>query len=362
MLTNYYVQGIAQNYLKNIAEPPKAFTVHPSFMRGLEPDEFYDGFTALHGLMRGLLSDIIQEPETFGMLLKECVEDDPKNPDYTNSNASFIRVPNLLLVLGVNSALTPDGVMQIEGQALSAAAKELKITNTPFLLGKLRDYGFVIEGLGKTVKPNDMITLTYPDCPSLTAALKAMAEALLAVNKGDIKKSKNFFYMLNSKLLANDKGKAPKLEIDDMLRTIEGEQRAAVRRLHDFAAQAAKPVIKMGGFMRNDWSCVYTANKSNRVLMTIHVNQDKVSAKLNLQHIGGYIDRLRGYSGGVLETIRSSGWDCGHCSEGCSGGFAFELDGQSYNKCRCGSFLFDRVAADTVTVYEEMLQMELESA
>jgi hypothetical protein len=63
-------------------------------------------------------------PSGFGMLLKESVGCNAKNTDCTNSNASFIRVPNLLLVFGAGGALQPGMPLELDGEKLLAAAKE----------------------------------------------------------------------------------------------------------------------------------------------------------------------------------------------------------------------------------------------
>lgn len=363
MGVNYYVQQIAGNYLKNVVNNEETMLkVNPSYFQGLEPEAFTDGFRALSALTRSLYAQIADDPTAFGMLLKENAEDNPKNADYTNSNASFIRVPNTLLLLGYVGELTGDRALTCGGEKLSAAAKALKITGLPFLLMKLSDFGFTWEGLGKTVKPSDRVTASYPDCPALTVALKAMAEAQMAVNGGKLNSSKNFFYMMHAGLLSEEKPKAPKLTAGDVFRTLDASPREAAQKLDAFASREAKTTVRMGGFMRNDWSCVYTGSKSKKVLMTLQTEQDRLFVKLNLQHIGRYINQVNTYPAFITEPVRNGGWECGRCHSSCAGGFAFELDGQAYNKCRCGSFVFESVTPDTIPFFLELLTMELREA
>lgn len=90
--------------------------------------------------------------------------------------------------------------------------------------------------------------------------------------------------------------------------------------------------------------------------MSLMIVQDNLSVKLNLYHIGKYIDKVPPF---ITETLKNSGWECGHCNGKCAGGFAFELDGRSYNKCRCGSFLFNNTSSDAVPYCKALLENEL---
>lgn len=353
----YYVEDIAGNYLKNLADVPKMMIIHPSCLCGTDKEQFQEGFYALQQLVRRLYADIIKDPSGFGMLLKENVEPNAKSSNYTLSNLSFVRIPNLLFVLGTAGTLLPEVSLEIKGERLLSSAKELKITNLSFLLKKLCEYGFEMDG---AIKDGAIVNITYPGNRCLVAALKAMADAQLRLNKGDIKKSKNYFYMLHSGLVENEPVKAPRLSVDMVLHALGDEQRKIAADLHEAIASVSKATVRMGGFMRNDWSCVYKGKKSGKVLMRLDVVQDRLSAKLNLQHIGQYINTVMTYPENIRNVIRSSGWECGHCHDSCAGGFAYIMEGQSYNKCRCSAFLFDNISADEIPYCKELLSRELE--
>lgn len=356
---NYYVQEIAVNYLKNLTDEPGTMKVHPSFLYGAYKEQFREGFLALHRLMKSLYADIIKDPAGFGMLLKEIVEPNAKNADYTNSGGSFVRVPNLLFALGAAGILRPDFSLEIDGAKLLAIAKTLKITSLPLLLRKLGDYGLVTDGADKTVKESDLLIVAYPDSHYLPVALKAMAEATLILNKGDIKKSKAFFYILHSGLLEKEKVTPPKLTAGAVFHTLDEARRKTAETLHDTVASGSKLEVRMGGLMRNDWSCVYTGTGSKKVLMSLKTEQDRLDAKLNLQNIGKYIDTVKEFPEAVFDIIRDSGWECGHCHDSCAGGFAFELEGKAYNKCRCGAFYFADIAPDAVPYCQTLLEKEM---
>ena len=356
---NYYVQGIATNYLKNVIDDPQSMKINSSFLYGIEKGQFQEGFIALLRLVRCLYADIAKDPSGFGMLLKENVIYDAKNVEYTHSNASFIRVPHLLLILGIKGTLQADLSLILDGSSLLTTAKELKITGLQLLLIKLCEYGFKMDGFGKVVKDSDRVYISYPSNPYLLVALKAMAEATLLLNKGDFTKSKNYFYMLHNGLLENETVKAPKLTEESIYHALDSEGRKIAAELHKTLAMLSKPTVRMGGFMRNDWSCVYTGNKSKKVIMSLQICQDKLSAKLNLQHIGEYIGKIMHYPENIRETIGSSGWECLHCRESCAGGFAFEMENKRYIKCRCGAFVFENLSAHELPYCKELLNNEL---
>lgn len=355
---NYYVQEIACNYLKNISPEPKAVKVHPTFLYGVDKDDFLDGFLALNRLVKELYAAVVEDPADFGMLLKENTEYNAKNTDYTNSAASFMRVPNLLLLLGTLGELQSDHTLILTGKKLLASAKELKITGLPLLLSKLGAYGLITEGYSKTLKETDLLRVSCPDSPFLTVSLKAMAQAMLTLNKGDLKKAKNYFYMLHEGLLEKEEVKAPKLTVDHIYNALDSEKKEVAKALNEMVSSTCKYAIRMGGFSRNDWSCVYTDTKSKKVLMSLQVEQEKLTAKLNLQNIAKYMEKVMTFPQSILHTMKTSGWECGACREGCSGGFAFEMEGKAYNKCRCGSFLFPEISAKELSYYKEMLDLE----
>ncbi|MCL2422021.1 MAG: hypothetical protein FWD03_09200, partial [Defluviitaleaceae bacterium] len=285
------------------------------------------------------------------------------NPHFKNSEASFLRMPHVLLILGAKAVLQPDLSMTIDGEDMLVAAKTLKLPATALssLLAKLKDYGFEINGLGKSVKSDDVITLSYIDCRALTAVLKAMAEALLEMNKGDIKKPKHLFYLMHPGILENKVVKEPKWTVETVLRVMEPTDWEHAAALHAHVADTTKQVIKGNGngICCNIWTCTYTGIKNKKVLMSLHVDQEYFSVKLNLYHISKYMDLVAELPEKMREAIRSCGWGCGDCNSRCAGGFVFEMDGTAYNKCRCGSFVFGSLTAEDIESCQKLLTAEL---
>ncbi len=84
--------------------------------------------------------------------------------------------------------------------------------------------------------------------------------------------------MLHSGLLEKEKVTAPKLTAETVFHTLDDERHAAAAALHEAVRAQSKADIRMGGFMRNDWSCVYTGLKSKKVLMSLITEQDRLNA------------------------------------------------------------------------------------
>ena len=359
-MKKYYVQHIAEIYQKNVCNTPPT-KVHDRFLYGLDMEQFTNGFTALAALMRQLFSEIARDPASFGMTLKEITDTNAKTSYYTGSGASLLRVPNLLYILGAKSELQADMSLVIDGGVLADTAKQLKITGLPLLLSKLRECGFDVSDFGKAPKAADRISVSYIDNRYLTVALKAMAEALYELSKGDLRNSNNdYFYMMHGGLLENETVKEPKLTVDFIYHVLDPIRRSHAEALHKTVENATKQNIRKS-LMRNNWTNTYTNTKNKKVLMSLLIEQDELSVKLNLQNITMYAPLIKELPEKMQNVIFNGGWDCGrdNCNPRCSGGFAFEIDGKAYDKCHCGSFVFNRLTDEDVAYCQKLLEQEL---
>ena len=363
-MQKYYVQLHAENYFKNVSNNPDSpLNVHDKFLYGLDREQFTAGFADLLSLMRQLYSDIACDPASFGMILKELVDVNDKSTDYTGSHASLLRVPNLLLALGVKSQLQADMSLAIDGGALADYAKQLKVTALPLLLTKLKEYGFEISDFGKTPKTGDVISLSYTHNRCLIVALKAMAEAHFELRNSNLKISNNdYFYMMHSGLLENEIVKEPKLTSDFLYNLLNPIKREYAKTLHESVADITKQNIRKD-LLRNNWACTYTGKKSKKVLMSLFVEQSRLSVKLNLQHINMYIPLIKKLPEKMLDVILNKGWACGreNCNPRCSGGFAFEIDDKAYDKCHCGSFVFHELTDEDIAYCQQLVRQELKA-
>jgi len=265
-----------------------------------------------------------------------------------------------LYVLGISSSLDHNGVLTIDWGTLAANGKPLKITGLPVLLFKLRDYGFEVSDFGKSPKAGEALYLSFADNRYLTAALKAMADALFELTKGDLRNPKNdYFYMLHPALLEYETVKEPKLNIDSVINAISQTQHGFAHAFHEIVKDYTKHNIRIGQLMRNEWACTYTSKKNKRVLMSLKINQDCLYVKLNLLNINKYMSMVANMPIRIQNAIKNSGWECGECNPCCNGGIAFEMDGESHNKCSHGSFVFHDLNEDNLKYYKQLLEKEM---
>jgi len=359
----YYVQQIASYYLRNLVPEPEAgsVTVDRDFLQGFDIEEFRDGYLTLLRLVRSMYTDVMNEPGAFGMPLMEAVEENSKSTNYTKSHDGFKRIPHILLILGVAGKITANMTLTVSGGDLITVAKSVKLVKMPEMLNKLKDYGFEITGFTKQVKEGDALTVSYPDCRAVLPVLKSMADAQSIIAKGDIRRNNAYFYMMMPDILKSSKVKEPVLTFGDMYRALNDNNREIAVIFNECIGNKAKVKFRTIDFMRNRWHGVYTGIKSKQVLCTIKNEHDDLSVKMNLEHIGTYMDTVMALPEGLQKEIRENAWNCNQsqCNPKCAGGFKFEMDGEKYSKCRGGAFTFTNIAPDDAEHLKLLLEHEM---
>ena len=354
----YFVQEIARNYLRNLPDGTEEFNVHQKHLHGLSEEEFKDGYSALILFMRGLYADIIKDPASFDMPLIDAATGD-YGVDYSKSHSGFVRIPRLLLAIGLVGTLNMDMTLSINGGEFLKVTKKLLVTAVGTLLQHLADYGFEITG-----RPNKMneITIGYPDCRVLPAVLSSFAKAHTAATTGMWYKDIEHFYMMTPQLVESETPKI-KFGIEYLYRCLNDENREIAKTLHDFVVgKNHKTKTLFSGFMRNIWTCSYTGIKTKRTVMSLKTQQDRLRVKLNLENIHEYMDVIMQMPKYIRENIRSNGDPCNRshqCFAKCAGGFAFEMDGVAYKTCRVSAFWFNNLAAQDVPYIKKLLEFNM---
>ena len=93
--------------------------------------------------------------------------------------------------------------------------------------------------------------------------------------------------------------------------------------------------------------------------MSLKLTLDSHDVKLNLANLGKYTALLDGFPDKMTNEIKNGGWGCGDCNPKCESAFAFDLDGASYRKCRCGSFVFAEPDKKDTGLLLRLLEKEL---
>ena len=352
----YYVQIIAENYLKNFAVLPDTITIHPCYLQGLTADSFEKGFRALHAYVEKIYADIAADPSAYGVPLIEAVENPQKN-DYSKSSRGFNRVPNLLYALGAVGKLKNDLTLEISGDELDEAVKNLKITKAAAVLDAFVRHGLSADGYDKKIRKGDKYVVSYPACHKFAAALKSMAEARQKCRSSDLE----YFSLMQPELLEKENIKKVKYDFNAIRRAL-GDKRRMAETLHMCVLTDANSKINssISGVGSNSWSCTYTSSVNKRMLMTISTSQNDLNVKLNLENIGNYMENVMLMPHNFREKIRTNGWSCNteNCNPKCIGGYRFKMDNIEYNKCRGGAFMFHDVTEDELPYLSTLLGCE----
>ena len=362
----YYVQVIARNYLKKLPLQRSTVRVHPSYLQGLTEDEFIGGYNALIGFLREIYTDIINNPSNFDVPLIEIPPGEHENSNCTKSHYGsksrygVVSIPQLLLAIGNVGALAADMTLCINGGEFEKKTKQLHIPNTAALLQIFADYGFEITGVSEKISKIDEISIGYPDCRALTAALKSIAEAQSKI--GEVwYKGMEYFYMMAPQLVESETPKI-KFDIEDIFHFLNDESLEIAKALHNCAVSHAKCKVSKdfsGGNPHNIRTCSYTGKKTKKIIMSFKTRDGNISVKMNLEGINGYMGEIMQMPGHIKENICKNGWQCHRCRPKCIGGFSFEMSGSSYNTCRDSAFWFYYLSVADLPHIKKMLELEI---
>ena len=357
----YYVQVIARNYLKKLPTQTETFNVHSMYLQGLTEDEFKNGYTALIEFLRDLYTDIVNNPVDFGMPLIEIPEGERPNSNCTKSHVALASIPRLLLAIGNAGTLETDMIIYLNGWELMKMAKQLQISNVAALLKLFADYGFEITGVSKKISDTDEIRIGYPDCRTLTAALKSICEAQNKI--GEIwYKGVEYFYMMMPQLIESETPKI-KFGVTDMFHFLSDDSHEIAKILHDFAMNHSRCKVLTnfsGGNSHNIWSCIYTGKKTKKKIMMLKTRDDSLSAKLYLENINRYTDEIMQMPEHIRKQLcnppcNRAQW----CLSRCVGGFEFEMEGIAYKICRVDGFWFRNLPTGDLPYVTKLLALEM---
>ena len=354
----YYVQVIARNYLKKLPAQIETVRIHPSYLQGLTEGEFKDGYAALVGFMRDLYTGIIDNPSDFGMPLIDIPAEEHENSNCTKSHAKFVAIPRLILAIGGVGILGTDMTLNVNGGEFNKRAKQLKISNAAALLHIFTEYGFEITGAYKKIDNDDEIKIEYPDCRTLTAALKSICEAQ---NKNG---GLEYFYMMTPQLIESETPKI-KFGVDDLFHYLSDENRKIAEVLHGVVVSQSNykiPKAFSGGNSHNIRTCIYTGKKTKKTIMMLKTRDGSLSIKLIMENINGYTDEIMQMPEHIRINLCDNGPPCNRaqwCLPRCIGGIEFEMKGIAYKICRVDGFWFWNLSTGDLPYVTKLLELEM---
>jgi len=337
----------AEKSLTGLTKNFEGVSIHKNYLNGLDEEEFLSGMEALAQAFESLYAGMINEPQAYAMKDADDIKGLVKNMNF--------------LLLAAQKGVLRNGTLEIDGSALAPALKEAKVTKPEQYFKILEPQGFVTTGLAKKVEASEKITVDYPDSPHLLTALKAMADAVGAFSGINPNQGSIYFEMLDHRVLANHPATEPKASMEFILSKMRSDSRDVVEVFYEFIKPLAKCELK-GGF-GHYWTPTFTLKSNKKVILSFKLTLDNHDVKLNLANLGKYTEALDGFPEKLIGTIKDGGWGCGGCrakSDDCA--FSFDLDGQSYRKCRCGSFVFDKPDQNDTELLLKLLKKELEFA
>jgi len=319
-------------------------SIHRSYLGGLAPEEFASGLRALAVAFMALYTGMTNNPQAYGM--KDT--NDVKGPV---KNMNFLRVLAQTCTLRNHS-------LEVGGDILAQALKTAKVTKPEMYFQIYESLGFVATGLGQKIAASKTICVEYPDNNHLLSALKAMADAVGVFSEVGPNRGSPYFDLLDYRILENHPATEPKPAMDYILSKLSEESRDIVKALDAFIQPFTKRTIK--GDIGWYWTLTYTLKSTKKVIMSIKLDLEGHDIKLNLANIGQYTALLDGLPEKMIDEIKDDGWECSHCNSACGRAFAFVLDGKSYRKCQCGSFIFTEPSQAESKLLLGLLERELE--
>ena len=337
----------AQKNLAGLAHDFTGINIHKEYLYGIAEGAFRSGLETLADTFTAIYTGMNSTPQAYAM----------KNED---DSKGLVKYMHFLLVAAQKGSLC-NTALEIDGSALAQALKDAKVTKPEMYFPMLAAWGFTTTGLGKKIESSETIILEYPDNRYLVTALKAMADAVSAFSKINANGGNHYFEMLDARVLENNPATEPKATMEYILAKVNNESRDVVGMFYEYIKPHAKCTIK--GSLHWYLTPTFTLKSTKKVIMSFKITLDSHEIKLNLAHLGEYAALLDGFPERLKKEIINNGWNCGQCATKPSTcAFAFDLDGISYRKCRCGSFVFAEPDKNDARLLLGLLEKELSFA
>ena len=320
--------------------------VHKNYLYRLAQEEFASGMDTLNNVFKAMYIGMTENPHSYAMK----AGDDAKG---------FMRNMNFLFQLVRNGSLE-EGTIKVNGRVLAPALKEAKVTKPESVFRIYEPLGFKFTGLENKIEKSE-ISVEFPDDGKLLVALKAMAEAISMFSKSKPHHLINvYFETLDERVLKDYPAAEPKTTMEYIVSKLKGESREVVEAFYKFIEPFAK--CSVSGSALWYWTPTFTLKSLKRVILSFKLDLENHDVKLNLANLGKYVYLIDGFPAKLKKEITNNGWECAgaDCNPKCAGGFAFELDGKAYKKCRCGSFVFHSPDKGESELLLGLLKKELE--
>ena len=336
----------ANKNLLGLTETFEGLSIHKNHLNGLAPDEFASGLNSLAATLKALYTGIANDPQSYAM----------KDADDLKGHVKNI---NFLLLLAQKGIIKGDS-LEIEGKTFAAALKDAKVTKPERYFQIYEPLGFSFSGLGKKIEASEKIITEFPDNKHLLNALKSMADAVGAFSAINPNQGNIYFELLDPRVLENHPATEPKPTMEYIIPKLNINSGDVIKRFYEYIKPFAKCEIK--GSLEWYWTVTFILKSTKKVILSFKLDQESHKIKLNLANIGSYVEHVKELPAKMIDEIKNSGWGCNkeNCNPKCAGGFKFDLNGVSYNKCRGGAFTFNNPDKNESELLLGLLKKEIE--
>lgn len=310
----YYTQRLAQYYLRTVADIPDDIIIPDEYRRGLTNTEFLGALEQYRDIRCMLLSDIAENPATFGMV---CLETEPPHSAVSKNEAksikSFMRIREVLTIIAKKSV----------DESLYSKEDFKGIVRYMEILDQLSNYGFEME-----LRDSTYFRITYPDNPNILTVMNALAAVGDNLISGDPR-----IFISNGKI---------SYEPEDVVRLIPEKhiQNLVYSIINLFRENGYFFDVKYEYNPAKIW--IYKDKAAKPSVIMNFERDDHMDIHLRMSHIAQYQDILHTLSPGILRQTLS-GRECIHCGYCREIGPSFSYDGVDYLKCSviCAGFKYN---------------------
>ncbi|MCL2364427.1 MAG: hypothetical protein FWC71_07180 [Defluviitaleaceae bacterium] len=345
----YCCQNAAQNFLDHIIPVPDDFNVDPKCLHGLDQSEFINGLKAFTEIIQAMYIDMIQNTETYGLPLVEDIQYEKYNPKAGASWYSAFRLVTTLHNMVQCGELTGEGIA-VNKKIFAETNKKLKnysVSNTPMILKKLCDYGFIIQG-------SETFTISHADGGYIIPALYGYMS--------NVRLYKYALFSLNYFLATPQDTWSDAWSMSMFAEYLAGEEREFYESFNRHLLTTDLVVGKSDDYSNISFRREYVMPKGKPILIRFHSDHGTLRIGLRLRHINSYSDYIETVPERVKQIFRRES-NCRLCKEPCENLFTWTFEGITY--AVCGYMYYFDIAdykPEDVAFYNQIILREVKAA
>ena len=350
MNDKYWIYHWAKLRKAEIVQIPGEYKIHPDFLLNTEENEVRSAFAELNAFYIKIYDDIMKYPEEFGMPLHEREKHRWFSSEWRDSGTAPFRLFILLYNLLISGEITGDEIHvsiqkynNVKSLSRNLNGSTMKVRQANYLFERLKDCGFVFEGLKNNKITDKNIIISYPDNAVLLRLFKMLADKV--ENTGRLFD----FLRCTFRLLGDDMqtiNYGCVEETADNLHT--AWEKEFVYRM-DEALMSAGFFRKLYGGYEGPGLGYYRSKKimDSKGPTSFHIcsrnidicclKEENLSLALRIRNVANCLEYLKTCPDSVMRIFTEYSHEgCGKHKDGsCKHGVNYEIDGKEYRRCAC---------------------------